>query len=67
MISLKTLVKSIKETSLATPKKGQDTPMDARIQIPGYGVTTRADLRKNVISVDTLMNSWKVNIYDKSK
>ena len=48
MISLKTLAKSIREAKLTAPRKGKSTPLDATIQIPGYGVMTRKNLQKAI-------------------
>ncbi len=40
MISLKSLVKYVKEAKITPPKKGVETPLDAKVQIPGFGVMT---------------------------
>ena len=48
MISLKSLVKTMKEAKLTAPKKGVETPLDAKIQIPGYGVMTRKQLQGGI-------------------
>ena len=41
MISLKSLVKYMREAKIAKPRVGRETPMDANVQIPGFGVMTR--------------------------
>jgi|TARA_B100001079_G_scaffold123657_1_gene106013 hypothetical protein len=48
MISLKSLVKNMKEAKITAPKKGVQTPLDAKIQIPGYGVMTRKQLQGSI-------------------
>ncbi|MBT4732595.1 hypothetical protein HOB87_11605 [Candidatus Woesearchaeota archaeon] len=48
MISLKSLVKTMKEAKLTAPKKGVETPLDAKIQIPGHGVMTRKQLQGGI-------------------
>ena len=48
MISLRSLLKTIREAQLTPPKKGVDTPLDAKVQIPGYGVMTRKQLQQNI-------------------
>ena len=48
MISLKSLVKTMKEAKLTPAKKGVETPLDAKIQIPGYGVMTRKQLQGGI-------------------
>ena len=30
------------------PTKGRETPLDAKVQIPGYGVMTRRQLQKSI-------------------
>ena len=52
MISLKSLMKNIKEMKIAKPKRGKETPLDANVQIPGYGVLTRNKCK--VVSKDIL-------------
>mgnify|MGYP001159212705 CR=1 FL=1 len=49
MISLKSLMKNVKEAKITSPKKGVSTPLDAKIQISGYGVMTRGQLQKNIV------------------
>ena len=44
MISLKSLVKYVKEAKITPPKKGVETPLDAKVQIPGFGVMTRKQM-----------------------
>jgi len=48
VISLKSLVKTMKEAKLTSPKKGVETPLDAKIQIPGHGVMTRKQLQGGI-------------------
>ena len=48
MISLKSLMKNIKEMKIAKPKRGKDTPLDAYVQIPGYGVLTRKQMQGSI-------------------
>tara|TARA_B100000029_G_C17468419_1_gene921064 strand:+ start:136 stop:408 length:273 start_codon:yes stop_codon:yes gene_type:complete len=48
MISLKSLIKNMKEAKITPPKKGEETPLDAKVQIPGYGVMTRKQLQNNI-------------------
>ena len=48
MISLKSLVKYVKEAKITPPKKGVETPLDAKVQIQGYGVMTRKQLQKSI-------------------
>ncbi len=48
MISLKSLMKSVKEAKITSPKRGVETPLDAKIQIPGYGVMTRKQLQQSI-------------------
>ena len=48
MISLKSLVKTMKEAKLTAPKKGVETPLDAKIQIPGHGVMTRKQIQGGI-------------------
>ena len=45
MISLKSLLKNIKEAKVTQPKKGVETPLDAKVQIPGFGVMTRKQMQ----------------------
>ena len=64
MISLKSLMKSMKdskivspregvntpmEAKITSPQKGVETPLDAKIQISGYGVMTRKQLQKSIV------------------
>ena len=48
MISLKSLVKYVKEAKITPPKKGVETPLDAKVQIPGFGVMTRKQLQGSI-------------------
>ena len=48
MISLKSLIKTMKEAKLTPAKKGVETPLDAKIQIPGYGVMKRKQLQGSI-------------------
>ena len=38
----------MKEAKITTPKKGVETPLDAKIQIPGYGVMSRKQLQGSI-------------------
>jgi|TARA_R100000322_G_C5316889_1_gene159381 hypothetical protein len=48
MISLKSLVKYVREAKITAPKKGKETPLDAKVQIPGYGVMTRKQMQGSI-------------------
>ena len=48
MISLKSLAKYVREAKLTPPKKGKETPLDAKVQIPGYGVMTRKQMQGSI-------------------
>ena len=48
MISLKSLVKYVREAKLTPPKKGKETPLDAKIQIPGFGVITIKQMQVSI-------------------
>ena len=48
MISLKSLLKNMKEAKIKPPKKGVETPLDAKVQIPGFGVMTRKQVQKSI-------------------
>ena len=48
MISLKSLTKYVREAKLTPPKKGKETPLDAKVQIPGYGVMTRKQMQGSI-------------------
>ena len=48
MISLKNLVKYVREAKLAKPRRGKQTPLDANIQIPGFGVMTRKQMQGSI-------------------
>jgi len=38
----------MKEAKITAPKKGVKTPLDAKVQIPGYGVMTRKQLQGGI-------------------
>jgi len=48
MISLKNLVKYVREAKLAKPRRGKQTPLDANVQIPGFGVMTRKQMQGSI-------------------
>ena len=48
MISLKSLLKTVREAKITSPKSGVETSLDAKIQIPGYGVMTRKQLQQSI-------------------
>ena len=48
MISLKSLVKYVREAKISAPKKGVQTPLDAKVQIPGFGVMTRKQMQGSI-------------------
>jgi|TARA_Y100000034_G_scaffold108223_1_gene138424 ribosomal protein S3AE len=48
MISLKNLVKYVREAKITAPKKGVQTPLDAKVQIPGFGVMTRKQMQGSI-------------------
>jgi hypothetical protein len=48
VISLKSLLKNLKEAQITVPKKGVESPLDAKVQIPGYGVMTRKQMQKSI-------------------
>ena len=48
MISLKNLVKYVREAKIAKPRRGKQTPLDAKVQIPGYGVMTRKQMQGSI-------------------
>ena len=48
MISLKSLSKYVREAKITAPKKGKETPLDAKVQIPGYGVMTRKQMQGSI-------------------
>ena len=49
MISLKSLMKSMKDSRIVSPREGVNTPMEAKIQISEYGVMTRGQMKKNMV------------------
>ena len=48
MISLKSLVKYVREAKITPPKKGVETPLDAKVQIPGFGVMKRKQMQGSI-------------------
>ena len=48
MISLKNLVKYVREAKITAPKRGVETPLDAKVQIPGFGVMTRKQMQGSI-------------------
>ena len=48
MISLKNLVKYVREAKIAKPRKGRETELDANVQIPGFGVMTRKQMQGSI-------------------
>ncbi|MBC8428343.1 hypothetical protein H8D04_00525 [bacterium] len=48
MISLKSLLKTVREAKISKPRKGIETPLDAKIQIPGFGVMTRKQMQGSI-------------------
>ena len=48
MISLKKLVKNVREAKIAKPRRGKQTPLDANVQIPGFGVMTRKQMQGSI-------------------
>ena len=38
----------MKEAKITAPKKGVKTPLDAKVQIPGYGVMKRKQLQGSI-------------------
>ena len=48
MISLKSLVKNMKEAKVTAPKGGVETPLDAKVQIPGFGVMKRKQMQNSI-------------------
>ena len=48
MISLKSLIRNMKEAKITAPKKGVKTPLDAKVQIPGFGVMTRKQMQGSI-------------------
>tara|TARA_R100000234_G_scaffold112815_1_gene86786 strand:+ start:1051 stop:1323 length:273 start_codon:yes stop_codon:yes gene_type:complete len=48
VISLKSLAKYVREAKLTPPKKGKETPLDAKVQIPGFGVMTRKQMQGSI-------------------
>ena len=48
MISLKSLVKYVREAKISKPRRGKQTPLDAKVQIPGFGVMTRKQMQGSI-------------------
>ena len=48
MISLKNLVKYVREAKITKPRRGKQTPLDANVQIPGFGVMTRKQMQGSI-------------------
>ena len=48
MISLKSLVKYVREAKLTKPRRGKQTPLDANVQIPGFAVMTRKQMQGSI-------------------
>ncbi len=42
------MLKTVREAKITPPKRGVETPLDAKIQIPGYGVMTRKQLQQSI-------------------
>ena len=38
----------MKEAKITAPKKGVETPLDAKVQIPGFGVMTRKQMQGSI-------------------
>ena len=38
----------MKEAQIASPRHGKETPLDAKVQIPGFGVMTRKQLQNSI-------------------
>tara|TARA_R100001082_G_C4223072_1_gene100060 strand:- start:22 stop:264 length:243 start_codon:yes stop_codon:yes gene_type:complete len=38
----------VREAKITPPKRGKETPLDAKIQIPGYGVMTRKQMQGSI-------------------
>ena len=48
MISLKNLVKYVREAKITKSRRGKQTPLDAKVQIPGFGVMTRKQMQGSI-------------------
>jgi hypothetical protein len=48
VISLKNLAKYVREAKVAKPRRGKQTPLDANVQIPGFGVMTRKQMQGSI-------------------
>ena len=42
------MVKYMREATIAKPKRGKETPLDANVQIPGFGVMTRKQMQGSI-------------------
>ena len=51
-------MKNMKEAKITAPKKGVDTPLSAKIQIPGYGVMTRKQLKGGMQRIVTEVSKY---------
>ena len=58
MISLKSLAKYVREAKLTPPKKGKETPLDAKVQIPGFGVMTRKQMQGSIQRYDKEVTNY---------
>jgi len=38
----------MKEAKITKPRKGKETPLDANVQIPGFGVMTRKQMQGSI-------------------
>ncbi len=38
----------MREATIAKPKRGKETPLDANVQIPGFGVMTRKQMQGSI-------------------
>ena len=48
MISLKSLVKYVREAKITKSRRGKETPLDAKVQIRGFGVMTRKQMQGSI-------------------
>ena len=48
MISLKSLAKYVREAKISKPRRCKQTPLDANVQIPGFGVMTRKQMQGSI-------------------
>jgi hypothetical protein len=42
------MLKTVKEARIAKPRKGRETPLDSKVQIPGFGVMTRKQMHYSI-------------------